>query len=115
VWTLIPGVPIGCRSPRKRGPYSTPIHTLGSVFDADNPSALWREVFRKTRLAFAVIRLRTARDHSFLTSRSLIRPGGGASGGRGCSKIWQIDAATRFAEFTARLCAPEAVIGEPIQ
>src|SRR5271165_1143305 len=24
VWTLIPGVPIGCRSPRKRGPYSTP-------------------------------------------------------------------------------------------
>jgi putative DNA primase/helicase len=27
VWTLIPGVPIGCRSPRKRGPYSMPIHT----------------------------------------------------------------------------------------
>src|ERR1700675_1949471 len=27
VWTLIPGVPFGCRSPRKRGPYSTPIHT----------------------------------------------------------------------------------------
>src|ERR1700681_375715 len=26
VWTLIPGVPFGCRSPRKRGPYSTPIH-----------------------------------------------------------------------------------------
>jgi hypothetical protein len=26
VWTLIPGVPIGCRSPRKRGPYSMPIH-----------------------------------------------------------------------------------------
>ena len=24
--TLIPGVPIGCRSPRKRGPYSMPIH-----------------------------------------------------------------------------------------
>ncbi len=24
MWTLIPGVPIGCRSPRKRGPYSTP-------------------------------------------------------------------------------------------
>src|SRR5271165_148754 len=24
VWTLIPGVPIGCRSPRKRGPYSMP-------------------------------------------------------------------------------------------
>jgi hypothetical protein len=23
-----PGVPIGCRSPRKRGPYSTPKHTL---------------------------------------------------------------------------------------
>src|SRR5947209_6558490 len=22
----VPGVPIGCRSPRKRGPYSTPIH-----------------------------------------------------------------------------------------
>src|SRR5271166_6198692 len=28
VWTLIPGVPIGCRSPRKRGPYSTPNDTL---------------------------------------------------------------------------------------
>src|ERR1700680_4241473 len=28
VWTLIPGVPFGCRSPRKRGPYSTPIHIL---------------------------------------------------------------------------------------
>jgi hypothetical protein len=27
VWTLIPGVPIGCRSPRKRGPYSMPIHS----------------------------------------------------------------------------------------
>ena len=26
--TLSPGVPIGCRSPRKRGPYSTPKHTL---------------------------------------------------------------------------------------
>ncbi len=26
MWTLIPGVPIGCRSPRKRGPYSMPIH-----------------------------------------------------------------------------------------
>ena len=24
MWTLIPGVPIGCRSPRKRGPYSMP-------------------------------------------------------------------------------------------
>src|SRR5207248_7444919 len=23
----VPGVPIGCRSPPKRGPYSTPIHT----------------------------------------------------------------------------------------
>jgi hypothetical protein len=29
VWTLIPGVPIGCRSPRKRGPYSMPIHRPG--------------------------------------------------------------------------------------
>ena len=30
MWTLIPGVPIGCRSPRKRGPYSMPndIHTF---------------------------------------------------------------------------------------
>ena len=27
MWTLIPGVPIGCRSPRKRGPYSMPSHT----------------------------------------------------------------------------------------
>src|SRR5205823_14171292 len=26
VWTLSPGVPIGCRSPRKRGPYCMPIH-----------------------------------------------------------------------------------------
>jgi hypothetical protein len=24
----VPGVPIGCRSPRKRGPYSMPIHTV---------------------------------------------------------------------------------------
>jgi len=28
MWTLSPGVPIGCRSPRKQGPYSTPIHSL---------------------------------------------------------------------------------------
>jgi ABC-type transport system substrate-binding protein len=28
VWTLVPGVPIGRRSPRKRGPYSTPNHKL---------------------------------------------------------------------------------------
>src|SRR5271167_620848 len=28
VWTLIPGVPIGCRSPRKRGPYSMPNDTI---------------------------------------------------------------------------------------
>ena len=32
MWTLSPGVPIGCRSPRKRGPYSTPKHT-----EAPNP------------------------------------------------------------------------------
>jgi hypothetical protein len=25
---LSPGVPIGCRLPRKRGPYSTPKHSL---------------------------------------------------------------------------------------
>ena len=29
VWTLCAGVPIGCRSPRKGGPYSTPKHTQG--------------------------------------------------------------------------------------
>lgn len=28
MWTLIPGVPFGCRLPRKRGPYSTPNHRL---------------------------------------------------------------------------------------
>jgi len=28
VWTLSPGVPIGCRLPRKRGPYSTPKHNM---------------------------------------------------------------------------------------
>jgi hypothetical protein len=28
---LVPGVPIGCRSPRKRGPYSMPIHTTSSL------------------------------------------------------------------------------------
>jgi hypothetical protein len=27
LWTRRPGGPIGCRSPRKRGPYSMPIHT----------------------------------------------------------------------------------------
>jgi hypothetical protein len=27
VWTLYPGVPIGCRSPRKGGPFCMPIHT----------------------------------------------------------------------------------------
>src|SRR5271157_4412374 len=31
VWTLIPGVPIGCRSPRKRGPYSMPNDTFKKV------------------------------------------------------------------------------------
>ena len=29
MWTLIPGVPIGCRSPRKRGPYSMPSYSHG--------------------------------------------------------------------------------------
>ena len=33
MWTLSPGVPIGCRSPRKRGPYSTPKHSkVGSRY-----------------------------------------------------------------------------------
>jgi hypothetical protein len=27
VWTLSPGVPIGCKSPPKRGPYSVQLHT----------------------------------------------------------------------------------------
>jgi hypothetical protein len=31
VWTLSPGVPIGCRSPRKRGPYSMPKHSDSAV------------------------------------------------------------------------------------
>ena len=30
MWTQRPGVPIGCRSPRKRGSYCTPKHTLSS-------------------------------------------------------------------------------------
>jgi hypothetical protein len=29
LWTRRPGVPIGCRSPRKRGPYSQPNRTRG--------------------------------------------------------------------------------------
>src|SRR5712672_1572188 len=31
--SVTPGVPIGCRSPRKRGPYSTPKHNLAVVLD----------------------------------------------------------------------------------
>src|ERR1019366_6549862 len=31
LWTVCPGVPIGCRSPRKRGPYSMPNHNLAKV------------------------------------------------------------------------------------
>ena len=31
MWTLSLGVPIGCRSPRKRGPYSTPVHRLAQA------------------------------------------------------------------------------------
>src|SRR6185369_1465813 len=27
----VPGVPFGCRSPRKRGPYSMPIHSLDAI------------------------------------------------------------------------------------
>src|SRR6202165_1429565 len=38
VCTLIPGVPFGCRSPRKRGPYSTPIHTPASWTPAPSVS-----------------------------------------------------------------------------
>ena len=34
MWTLIPGVPIGCRSPRKRGPYSMPNDTTPPRGDA---------------------------------------------------------------------------------
>src|ERR1700738_1132917 len=45
MWTLIPGVPIGCRSPRKWVPYSMPIHTLvptlskGDIVVMDNLSS----------------------------------------------------------------------------
>src|ERR1700688_1763952 len=44
VWTLIPGVPFGCRSPRKRGPYSTPIHTR----TADTDDA-WRKFVDRSK------------------------------------------------------------------
>jgi len=40
VWTLIPGVPIGCRSPRKRGPYSMPIHTIDGNSSNNNSLVL---------------------------------------------------------------------------
>src|SRR6202795_3409327 len=39
VWTLIPGVPFGCRSPRKRGPYSMPIHSPTREAATENLSA----------------------------------------------------------------------------
>ncbi len=32
LWTLSPGVPIGCKSPQKRGPYSMLIHTRVTGF-----------------------------------------------------------------------------------
>src|SRR5271157_4907727 len=42
VWTLIPGVPIGCRSPRKRGPYSmpndSPPQVVGDVAEIVRPT-----------------------------------------------------------------------------
>ena len=33
------GVPIGCRSPRQRGPYSTPINKLG-FFNSSNDTII---------------------------------------------------------------------------
>src|SRR5437764_10591112 len=35
MWTLSPGVPIGCKSPPKRGPYSMQIHNVLVIADSD--------------------------------------------------------------------------------
>jgi hypothetical protein len=47
MWTLIPGVPIRCRSPRKRGPYSMPIHRSVRVRQRRRDPRLPRAVERR--------------------------------------------------------------------
>jgi hypothetical protein len=45
VWTLSAGVPIECRSPRKRGPYSMPKHTrgIGVAGDVEPAQRRWEQ------------------------------------------------------------------------
>jgi hypothetical protein len=61
VWTLSPGVPIGCRLPRKQGPYSTPKHTSISCLDGWSSCCLdsWR--LRKQRPPFNGSESKTSR------------------------------------------------------
>jgi len=44
MWVLCAGVPFGCRSPRKGGPFCTPNHTLERIL---------REIRRRTRVVGA--------------------------------------------------------------
>ena len=52
MWTLIPGVPIGCRSPRKRGPYSMPNDTSDRLRLGDGASKV-PEVMLKLKVGQA--------------------------------------------------------------
>src|SRR6516164_1315101 len=63
------GVPIGCRSPPKRGPYSTPIHTLGVV-----PPGVLSAGTRSLAPVPAIIPGPAPRCPSGRTSRLLRRP-----------------------------------------
>src|SRR5271165_2246044 len=99
VWTLIPGVPIGCRSPRKRGPYSMPNDTLPGNTGGD--FGLREPVHEATTDS------RTGEDEggdSFVHASPCHRPGMDARGVPADAQGWSI---------WHRRCDGGAVRGEP--
>ena len=78
MWTLSAGVPIGCRSPRKRGPYSMPKHTQPAISFACQPSMRSRSSRAPAKLGGARVLLDQF-DHP-PKDRPLSDPGYPASG-----------------------------------
>ena len=73
MWTHRPGVPIGSRSPRKRGPYCTPKHILKS-----RPA--FRELYDKEQSFITALREKLKGIKQKLSSVIVIAPSAAVSG-----------------------------------